>query len=175
MTLAILLVVLAVLSLIFIIRFAVLRSLRKTEPSRIQPVDIDAFRNLVDAVEHEYLRSRLSPHEFRHVQRKRLLAAAAYIRVVAANAALLMIIGESALASPETEHAQAARKMIDDALILRRNATLALARIYIALIWPDARFFYAGSVLDSYRRLNGSAMLLGRLQNPAANVRGARS
>jgi len=45
-----------------------------------------------------------------------------------------------------------------------------LLRIYIAMAWPTSGLA-AAPVLHSYEQLNGSAMLLGRLQNPAAPVR----
>jgi hypothetical protein len=38
------------------------------------------------------------------------------------------------------------------------------------LAWPDSEFA-AVRVVDRYERLSGSAMLLGRLQNPATAVR----
>ncbi len=90
MTLAIFLVVAAVLSLVVIFYFARSRSLQISEGTslagQIQPIDIEAFRNLIDPAEDEYLRRRLSGAEFRTVQRKRLRAMAAYIWTAAQNA-----------------------------------------------------------------------------------------
>ncbi|HET6180312.1 MAG TPA: hypothetical protein VFE61_25545, partial [Candidatus Sulfotelmatobacter sp.] len=65
---------------------------------------------------------------------------------------------------------EAARQMVSDAILLRQNAALALCRIGVALAWPHSGLA-AAPVLRGYERLNGSAMLLGRLQNPAAPVR----
>jgi len=59
---------------------------------------------------------------------------------------------------------------VNSALLLRRNAAFALLRIYIALAWPNSGLA-AVPILHGYERLNGAAMLLGRLQNPAAPVR----
>jgi hypothetical protein len=59
---------------------------------------------------------------------------------------------------------------VNDALLLRRNTTVALARIYLALAWPYSAFA-ALRVVDRYEQLSGAAMLLGRLQNPAVPVR----
>ena len=66
--------------------------------------------------------------------------------------------------------AEAARRLVDNALLLRRNASFALIRIHIALAWPNSGLA-ATPVLHTYEELSGSAMLLGRLQNPAAPVR----
>ena len=65
---------------------------------------------------------------------------------------------------------EAARQLVDSALLLRRNTTFALMRINLALAWPSVGLS-ATPVLSGYERLNSSAMLLGRLQNPAIPVR----
>jgi hypothetical protein len=119
--------------------------------------------------ENAYLHRRLPAPEFRRVQRERLRAAAAYIRVAGTNAAVLVTIGQSALAG-DANTAEAARQLVDSALLLRRNAAFALLRIYLGLAWPTVGLS-ATPVLVGYERLNGCAMLLGRLQNPAVPVR----
>jgi hypothetical protein len=174
MTLAYLLVIAAVLAVSYLIFITKQRTLQvRADASlapRIQPLDIEAFRNLIDPAEREYLRSRLPGPEFRAVQRKRLRAMAAYVKTAGRNAELLIDIGEGALSASDPQAAQAARQLIDNALFLRRNARFALYRIRIALAWPDSGRA-AVAILHGYERLNGSAMLLGRLQNPSAPVR----
>ena len=174
MTLAILLVIAAALSLIFILGVALSRSLQISDKpglaTQIQPIDIEAFRNLVDPAEDDYLRRNLPVSEFRAVRRQRLRAAVAYIQVAGRNAAILIRVGQAAVAAGDARTAEAARQLVDDALLLRRNATFALLRIYVALAWPYAGFA-AAPILDGYRHLNSSVMLLGRLQNPSAVVR----
>ena len=174
MTLAIILVIAAALALIFILGVAVSRSLQVSAGSslaqQIQPLDVEAFRNLVDPAEDDYLRRRLSAAEFRLVRRERLRAMAAYIRIAGKNAAVLVRMGQGALTAGDADTAEAARRVVDNALLLRRNATFVLLRIYIALAWPTSGMA-AVPILHGYEQLNGSAMLLGRLQNPAAPVR----
>ena len=174
MTLAIVLVLVAAFALVVILVVTVSRSLQiSRRPSlarQIEPIDVEAFRNLVSAAENEYLRRRLRPSQFRKVQRERLRAAASYIRVAGHNAAVLASIGQAALHAENTATVEAARQLVDSALLLRRNATAALFRIYLALLWPQSAD--AGApVLHGYEQLNGRAMLLGRLQNPAVPVR----
>jgi hypothetical protein len=173
MIIAVVLVVTAVLALIFIL--GVTFSRRKLVSgialaAQIQPIDVAAFRNLVDPAEDEYLRRRLPSAEFRTVRRERLRAMAAYVQAAAHNAAVLVRIGQSALTATDAHTAQAARELVDNALLLRRNAAFALFRIYVALAWPNSGLA-ATPVLQEYERLSGSAMLLGRLQNPGAPVR----
>jgi len=169
MTLAIVLVLAAVISLAFILRMAVSRGLESSS-QQIVPLDVAAFRNLIDPAEDEYLRSQLAPNEFRHVRRERMQALSAYVQAARRNAAFLIQIGQSALSSSETQTAEAGKRLVNDALLLRRNATVVLFRIYVQQAWPDSGRF-AMPVLDRYERMSGSAMLLGRLQNPASPVR----
>lgn len=174
MTLAIILVIAAALALVFILGVTVSRSLQASDgaslAARIQPIDVAAFRNLVDPAEDDYLRRRLRPSEFRLVRRQRLRAMAAYVQTAGRNAAVLVRMGQGALNADDVQTAEAARRLVDSALLLRRNATFALLRIYVAQAWPNSG--QAGApILHGYERLNGSAMLLGRLQNPAAPVR----
>ena len=138
--------------------------------TQIRPLDVEAFRNLIDPAEDDYLRRRLPAAEFRIVRRERLRAMAAYVQTAGRNAAILIRVGQSALAASDPATAEAAHRLVDDALLLRRNAAFALIRIYIALAWPNSGLA-AEPILQGYEQLNGSAMLLGRLQNPAVPVR----
>lgn len=174
MTLATILVIAALLSLVVILRVAVSRNLQicsdRSLAAQLQPIDVAAFRNLVDPDEDAYLRRRLPAADFRTVQRQRLLATAVYVKAANRNAAILVRIGQDALTSSNVHTAEAARQLVENAVLLRQNATIALFKIYVALAWPRGSL---GStpVVQRYERLNVSAMLLGRLQNPTAPVR----
>jgi hypothetical protein len=174
MNLAIIIVVAAVVALATILSVALTQTLQARRSTNlavsIRPIDIDAFRNLINPVEDEYLRRRLPPSQFRMVRRERLRAMAAYVEAAASNATVLVRVGEKALATGDARIAEAAQQLANDALLLRRNTTVALARIYLALLWPNSEFA-AVRVVDRYERLSGAAMLLGRLQNPAVPVR----
>ncbi len=174
MTLALVLVIAAALALVFILGITLSRSLQLSSGSArartIEPIDIEAFRNLVNPAENAYLRSRLSAEEFREVQRERLRATAAYIRIAGHNAAVLVAAGQAALGAGDAATQVAARELVDNALLLRRNATFALLRIYVALTWPTSALA-AAPIVHGYEQLSGRAMLLGRLQNPAVPVR----
>jgi hypothetical protein len=174
MNLAIVLVITAAIALGIILRLAVTRSLQAKASvglaASIRPIDIEAFRNLINPAEDDYLRRRLPPAQFRVVRRQRLYAMAAYVHVVADNAAVLVRLGQGAVASGDARISGAAQRVVNDALLLRRNTTVALVRIYMALAWPNSGFA-AVRVVDRYEQLSGAAMLLGRLQNPAVPVR----
>lgn len=174
MNLAIVLVVTSVLALGIILRLAIKGSLqlkRSGDPTvSVCPIDIEAFRNLIDPGEEDYLRRRLPPGDFRAVRRERLRAMAAYIRVAGSNATVLARAAETAFGNADAATAQAAQALLGDALLLRRNSAYALVQIYVALAWPGMGL--AGeNVLTRYERMSGSAMLLSRLQNPGVPVR----
>jgi hypothetical protein len=174
MNLAIILVVAAIFALFVILRVAVSPRLQISRSrglaGQIHPLDVEAFRNLTDPNEDEYLRRHLPAAELRGIRRMRLHAMAAYIQVAARNAAVLIQVAQSALNSSDADTVAAAQELVDDAILLRRNAVYALFRIYVALAFPTAGFA-ATPILEGYRQLNGSAMLLGRLQNPGVPVR----
>jgi hypothetical protein len=174
MNLAIFLIIAAAIALVTILSVAVRRSLQVRNSANltaaIRPIDVEAFRNLINPAEDDYLRRRLPRAQFRVVRRERLRAMAAYVRVVGSNAAVLVRVGEAALATGDSQLAGAALQLVNDALLLRRNTMMALLRIYLALAWPNSEFA-AVRLVDRYERLSGTAMLLGRLQNPRAAVR----
>jgi hypothetical protein len=174
MTLAIIFVIVAALALILILGVTYSRSLQISAgaplATQIQPLDVEAFRNLIDPAEDDYLRRRLPAAEFRAVRRLRLRATAAYVQVAARNAAVLIRLGQAALMTGDAGTAEAARLLVDNALLMRRNAGFALLKMYVAMAWPNAGLT-AAAVLHGYEQLNGSAMRLGRLQNPAAPLR----
>jgi hypothetical protein len=174
MTLAIIIVIAALLSLVLILWIAASRSLQVSDggelAGQIQPLDLEAFRNLLNPADDEYLRQRLPGAEFRVVRRARLRAVAAYLQVAGKNASVLVRIGEAALAAGDSRTEEAARRLVNEALLLRTNSTLALAKVYIAVAFPVVGAV-GEPVVDGYAHLNGSAMLLGRLQNPLAPLR----
>jgi hypothetical protein len=174
MTVAIILVIVAALALIFILSVTLSRNLQISAgtgiAAKIQPLDVEAFRNLIDAAEDDYLRRRLPASEFRMVRRERLRAMAAYVQTAGRNAAILVSIGQAALTAGDAPTIEAARQVVDNALLLRRNAAFALVRIRIAMAWPNSGLA-AVPVLHRYEQMDGAAMLLGRLQNPTAPVR----
>jgi hypothetical protein len=174
MNLAIFVVIIAALTLGVILFLSVKQTFLSRRSANligtIHPIDVEAFRNLTSPAEDDYLRRSLTASQFRRVRRERLRAVVAYIHVVAENAGVLVAVGESALASGDRRLAEPAQALVNDALLLRRNATAAMARIYIALAWPSSGFA-AIRVADRYEQLSGAAMLLGRLQNPAMPVR----
>jgi len=174
MILALVIVIAAIFSLVCILGLTISRSLHvsagRDRAGQIQPIDVEAFRNLLNAADTEFLRQHLDGGKFRLVQRTRLRAMAAYVREVGRNAGVRIRMGQTAMAAADPHTVEAAQQLVNEALLVRRNAALALLKIHIALTWPNSADA-AVRVFDGYQQLSRAAMLLGRLQNPAVPVR----
>ena len=100
------------------------------------PVDLDAFENLIDLDEEQFLKFNLSPPEFRQVQRSRLRAARVYVAALSGNAGILVGMGQSARLNPNPETAAAGAEIIQRALQLKVWCLLAMFRLSVALVFP---------------------------------------
>jgi hypothetical protein len=132
---------------------------------RTRPVDIDAFRNLIDPKEDDFLRAHLPPRDFRAIQRERTRSALEYIRNTAHNAACLLRLGEAAARSADPRIALAGRQLVDSALHLRAYALLSRVKLNARMAVPGARFSY-GKLADNYQHLIGLAGQLVLMQHP---------
>ena len=130
-----------------------------------RPVDLAAFRNLVDPAEDEFLRKKLPPAVFRRVQRERLRAAIVYVERSAANAAVLLRIGE-ALGREDAATAAMGREIADAALRLRMYALLVLAILH-ARVWFPSITTPVQEVSTRYEELLNQFARLARSRRPA--------
>jgi hypothetical protein len=162
------LVVLSLLSLLFLIRLAKGHgfgaSAIQNAKANIRPVDIRAFRNLVDPSQEEYLRSHLPPEDFKVVHRERLRAAAQYIACAAHNAAILVKMGEAARRSSDPAVVEAGDKLVDSAVRLRLFAFQARGKLYLGILLPGRRLSPLG-LAENYERMTVQGFHLGRLQS----------
>src|SRR3989442_15250897 len=60
-----------------------------------RPVGIEAFRNLIDPAEEDFLREKLPASEFLAIQKERFYAAMEYLSCAAHNAPGLVRLGEA--------------------------------------------------------------------------------
>lgn len=133
----------------------------------IRPVDVAAFRNLMDSGEEEYLRANLPKRDFRRIQRARARAAMDYVRRTGHNAALLIRVGDCAGRSANAEVARAGRQLSNDALQLRIRSLQALLWLGAVMVIPQARIRLS-SLLGAYMTMRDRVVLLTRLETPTA-------
>jgi hypothetical protein len=176
MMIALILVIAACLSLAFMLWLAKGRSsaIRGIEelPGRLRPVDIEAFRNLVDPEQTNFLWATLSRENFRKLQRERLLTAVEYISTAASNASVLIRMGEAARRSPEPAIAEAGEKLVNSAIRLRVYSFQAIVKLYLGMILPGSQLS-TSNLAESYERLTGLVFLIGRLQRSAPRATAA--
>jgi hypothetical protein len=176
MIITLILVLVAFLALGFLIRLtrgrAVTAEVLENPAEHIRAVDVEAFRNLVDPDEEEFLRANLLPAEFRGIQRERLRAAVEYVSCAAQNAGILLRLADAGRRSPDPATADAAQKLVDNALRLRLFALYAIPRLYLGMILPGPRIPSA-RVAESYEQMTRLVVMLGCLQYPTRGVSAA--
>jgi len=176
MILTLILVFVALAALAFLVRSATKRASAISSAhdlaAQIRPVDVDAFRNLIDPSEQEYLRTHLAAAQFRRVNGLRMRAAIEYVACVAQNAKVLARMGEAATRNPDPAVAEAGARLVDSAARLRIFALQARARLYVAILLPGMGLTPAG-LPESYERMTGMLLLLGRLQRPPERISAA--
>ena len=163
MTFAIFLVVLCALGLATILLLA--KGLwfhpraENRNPSKLQPIDVEAFRNLIDENEEAFLRGNLSPPEFRRVHRERMLAAAEYVRAAYWNAGVLVKIAEATRESQDPQIAEAAARLFGNAVALRWSSAQVIPRLYLGVVFPGGRNA-ARNLLERYDSIARQALVL---------------
>jgi hypothetical protein len=175
MTLTIIVVVIALAApfLLVALRGPVARSRVLNNPAaHIRSVDVEAFRNLVDPDEEEFLRSHLSPTEFRKIQRERLRAAIEYVNCAAHNASILLRLADDGRRSSDDATAEAAQRLADNALRLRLYALQAIPKLYLGMIFPNSRTSPV-RIAESYEQMTRLVVMLGCLQYPTRGVSAA--
>jgi len=134
--------------------------------AQLQPLDVNAFRNLIDEGEERYLRAHLPRKEFRNIHRERMLAAVEYVWCATRNTSILIRLGEAAKQSADPAVVTAADKMIENALRVRLYALEALPRLYLSTLFPIAtRAPYL--IAETYDTMAHQAVVLGCLRRPA--------
>src|SRR6476646_3492048 len=168
-------VALSLLALVLILHFAKGHHVKRGDlallASQLRPVDVPAFRNLINEGEEQYLRAHLPQREFRSIQRERKLATIEYIRCAANNAAILIRFAEAARESSDPAVAQAADKLFDNALRLRLYSFRTVPRLYAGILLPGLSLVPPG-IADAYDTLNRQVVILG-LQYPTRGISSA--
>jgi hypothetical protein len=134
---------------------------------QIRHVDLQAFRNLLDQHNEEYLRQHIRPQDFRTWQKLRNQAALEYLSWTSRNAVLLLEIGEIAARNPDATIASHGRNLANVALSLRINCILAMGKLYLSLIYPLPGFSI-DTVFDRYAKTHDLFVSLRFAQHPAS-------
>jgi hypothetical protein len=176
MIITLVIVLISFLALGFLIRVAKSRvsasKVLENPTEHMRAVDLEAFQNLVDPNEAEFLRTNLPSAEFRRIQRERLRAAVEYVSCAAQNAAVLLRLADAGRRSPDPATAEAAEKLVQNALRLRLYALQAIPRLYLGMVLPGARISPVG-IAERYEQMTRLVVLRGCLQYPTRGVSAA--
>ena len=115
----------------------------------LAPVDLEAFRNLTDPREVDFLRANLSAREFRRIQRTRLRAVASYITAISEHAGKLVVVGRSASAHPDPEVAATGGELVQRAFQLKLWCSFSLLKLNATLLFPGL-FAPSSQIADRY-------------------------
>jgi len=143
-----------------------------TLAAQLKPIDVDAFRNLIDEREEAFLRERLPAKEFRSLHRERTLAAIEYVRCAAQNAGILIRLAEAAKLAPDPAVSAAAEKLLENALRLRLQSFQVVPRLYLGILVSRAGLA-PHFVADGYDTLTRQVVMLGCLQYPTRGMSSA--
>lgn len=139
--------------------------------ARLRPIDVEAFRNLIDEREEQFLRESLLWHEFRGIHYERMLAAIDYIRAAAQNAGILIRLAEAATSDPDPTVVTAAQNLLDNATRVRLYAFREVPRLYMSILLPGIGHA-PYSLAERYDRMTRQGITLGCLRTPARAVAG---
>jgi hypothetical protein len=122
---------------------------RGSAAGALTPVDLNAFENLMDRDEEEYLRLNLSAKEFRSVQRERIRVARLYVAAISKNASVLVGMGQAARSQRDPEVAASGQELMRHAVQLKLWCVLAQLRLGGAFLFPGA-LSPASAIADRY-------------------------
>jgi hypothetical protein len=175
MAIPLIFVLLACLSLLLIIYLFAGRSSSHANLDelavQLRPIDVNAFRNLVDEREEEFLRQRLPAREFRSVHRERMLAATEYVWGAARNAGILIQLAEAGKADPDPTVVAAAENLLENASRFRLYAFQVVPRLYLSAVIPYVSHA-PQAMAEQYDLISRQMVMLQCLRAPARTVSG---
>lgn len=120
--------------------------------SAIRSLDVEAFRNLVDPREEEFLRTRLTPREFRKIRRERAEAALAYVNALSQASMQFARLGGAAQRSSDPAIAASGRQIANSATYLRLRSLEASISLTVAAAFPRFGPRPLRALLEQYDR-----------------------
>jgi hypothetical protein len=143
--------------------YQAVRSRRKEARQSVRPVDLKAFRTLMDRDDELFLKERLPRSRFAHLKRQRVSVTMRYVGRIANNASIVMRLGEAAQASPDPEVARTAAQIMELASQLRLQCLMALGKLSLEFALPSLQLTPA-LLAPEYQKLRENVTRLGALQ-----------
>lgn len=142
--------------------FVAVRNRRRQSRQSIQPVDLQALRTLTERDDEFFLREKLSNPRFRRLKRQRIRVTMGYVGRIAANAAVVMRMGQEARLNPDPEVARAAAQILEMATHIRMQCLLAFAKLTAEFAVPSLQLTPA-VLVPAYQNLRENVIRLSTL------------
>jgi hypothetical protein len=143
--------------------YMAVRSRRKQAGLAIRPVDLKAFRSLMDRSDELFLQERLPRRKFFRLKRLRIAVSMRYVARIAANSSAVLRMSEASRLSPMPEVATAAAQVMELATHLRMQCLMAMAKLSLEYVMPSLQFTPA-MLVPKYQSLRDNWSRLGDLQ-----------
>jgi hypothetical protein len=143
--------------------YVAVRNRRKQSQQSIQPVDLQALRRLTDRDDEFFLRGKLPNSRFRRVKRQRIRVTMRYVGRIAANASVVMRLGQEARLNRDPEVARAATQVLELATEIRIQCLLALAKLSAEFAVPSLQLTPA-LLAPAYQTLRENVLRLSTLE-----------
>jgi hypothetical protein len=161
MTITVLVVALALCAVVLF--YTAVRSRRKQAGQAFRPVDLNAFRTLMDRDDEVFMKEKLPRHEFFHLKRQRIRVIVRYVARIASNASAVLHVGEAARLSPTPEVAATAAQVMELAAQIRLQCLVAMAKLTVEYAMPSVQLTPA-MLVPKYLTLRENLKLLSNLQ-----------
>jgi hypothetical protein len=129
----------------------------------IHPVDLKAFRTLMDRDDELFLRASLPRGKFFRLKRERIRVTMGYVKRIGANASAVIRMSEASRLSPMPEVATAAAEVMELAGQIRLQCILAMTKLSLEYAIPSLQFTPA-MLAPKYQALRDTWSRLGDLQ-----------
>jgi len=129
----------------------------------VRPVDLKAFRTLIDRDDELFLKERLPRSRFSRLKRQRVAVTMRYVGRIANNASLVMGWGEAARLSSDPEIQRTAAQIVEVASQLRLQCLLAIGKLSLEFAMPSLQLTPA-LLAPEYQKLRENVVRLGKLQ-----------
>lgn len=166
-TIVVLIVLLSLLTITFLL--VALRARRKQVAEK--PLDLSAFRTLIDRDDETFLRLKLSRNEFFHQKRHRIRVTWKYVRRIADNSAVAMRKTSLWRQDPNVSVAETVAEIADLAAQIRVQCLVAFAKLAVEFAFPAIQLTPA-TLAPKYESLRQNLSRLGSLhpQTPMASA-----
>jgi hypothetical protein len=133
----------------------------------VRPVDLKAFRTLMDRDDELFLRERLPRRQFWSLKRQRVGVTLRYVSRISGNAAVVMRMAAAAQASADQQVVQAASQVLEMATQIRTQSLVAMAKLSVEYAIPSLQLTPA-ALAPTYQNLRENVIRLGALQTQTA-------